>query len=185
MSTTVLNPVYVTDSLSEICDLPKDIQWLAIAPKEQPELVETLIESFAGKSAWILTLDESTYDTASPSLQSAVQQTVTSGSVKHVVLVSSTSRGHEPIEDEATLPEDVNGVASRLMAGVASQSALNRQAKEIFKQEFEQFSNSAPIQMLRDSGSISVSGLLYRDCDAVFLLLDPDTGKFMPLAAEI
>ena len=186
MSTASTSSVYIVNSLSGISQLPKHIQWLAVAPKDQSELIETLIDSLEGKPAAILALPELAYEITSLDLQTTIEKSVASGSITHVVLVGSSQRGPEPsLDDDAALPQHVSDVANHLVLGAAHQSFSHQTAQAHFKQEINQFLSSKPIQPLCNSQSMVVFGLLYRQCDGAFVLFDHTANEFTPLALAI
>ncbi|MFK8112177.1 MAG: hypothetical protein AB8B91_08230 [Rubripirellula sp.] len=184
MSNATLSPIFIADSLADLSVLPDSTEWLALASKDEPKVIDCLLESLEGREAALASIPAADYDVTSRLFQAAVQKALQSSSVSHILLVD-TSRYEQglPTESEEVLPEKAGDVANRLMAGAVSQSACNQTSQQRFKHEVKQFLESPSIKPLWDDRSIAVCGLLYRQCDGLFLLFDPDSDKYTPLAS--
>lgn len=189
MSTTLSIPSFspmIADTPAHLTDAPHSIQWLAIAP-DDPHLLDLLSDALAGKPAAIMKVTQGTQDFLNSDVQIAIEQSIRSHAIKHLVLVGISPMDASADEtgaahSESTGSGDVELSYDQLLEGASHQNADNRTDQKSFASAVDQFLESPLVHKRRIDGLMAVCGLFYRACDGVFLLYDPNAKNFKPLA---
>lgn len=171
----------VSSNAAEFAEAVGSATCLAITPDEE-HLVEALGNAWVGQPFAILTVSDELDVFADPELQSSIEQILDNGDMKQVLLVGGLiDSGTQQEIDDAGVKLDAKRIGDSLVHGACLSNAINRNAREQFAAQVEQFVRTSAIYPRWQANEISVGGLFFRDCDRVFLFYDPRTEEFRPL----
>ena len=175
------NAPFIASSPVDLVDADRDIRWVAIAPDED-DLLESLCEALAGKSAAILKTPAGSNVPTDQELQDFIGWSGET-QIDKLVVVGTSRAGVFEGQDEggSGLPSDAKAISDRLRAGASIRSVSNRMDQDGFMARVDQFLASPAIQDRCEDGSLTVSGLFYRSCDGIFLHYDSDARTLTPL----
>ena len=172
----------IADSTSILTRAQGEIECLAVAPND-PRMLSSLSEALGDRASAILMCDGDPA-TLESSVQADLEASVDAGEIAHLVFVGSTASPQQIDRSQPGPNEERGDRFNRLLNGARQQSQANRESQAKFADGIRRLMHKPAIERRCAEGSLRVTGLLYRACDAVFLVYDPSTDRFLPLAAQ-
>ncbi|MCS7465621.1 hypothetical protein NZK35_02910 [Stieleria sp. ICT_E10.1] len=153
------------------------IDWMLIA-HDDPDLQSRLAKAAAMESSGMLTMHQSQWDFQSADLASLLDSAVARSGVRRLWLV-----GHSEGCDDGPVDDSAQSETGHRLIG-AARSMLNKasRAKDDFASKAKSLHQHPAVQQAVDDGDLRVHALFYLAHCKTFLLYNPATHEFRPLA---